>query len=267
MAASLKMEAPLRPNVLANLVGTKHVLELAKQMRNLVRMVHLSTAFCNVEPKVVYEKIYPHQHNPDDLIRMSETMTDAEMEAIQKEFLGVFPDTYVYTKRLAEILVEREYENLPVCIVRPTVILPTYREPFPGWVDNLNGVTGIFYAGGRGVLRSMLADPDSPFEYLPVDMAINAIIMIPKLISTYQRPKEIPVYHLTAHDLQKIPINKLFNMVTKIGHEFPCSWPLWYPNGKITANKFKHDVNVLLFQTVPAYVIDFLLFCFRQKRL
>lgn len=53
------------------------------------------------------------------------------------------PSRYTYTKRLAELLVRDQYPNLPVCIVRPSIVTPAYQEPIPGWVDSLNGPIGI----------------------------------------------------------------------------------------------------------------------------
>lgn len=226
-AASLKNEAPLRPNVLMNLVGTKNALELAKKMRNLIQMIHLSTAFCIIEPVVVYEKPYPFHHDPEDLISLASWMDDKAMEIIQKDLMGNYPNTYIYTKRLAEILVEREYANLPICIVRPTIVLPTYNDPFPGWVDSMNGLVGIVIAAGKGVLRSLLADPDVMLDFIPVDMAISGIILIAKSLATTERAKEIPVIHTTSHDLQKITTKKLFDLVRSIGRDYPVSWPLW----------------------------------------
>lgn len=226
-AASLKNEAPLRPNVLMNIVGTKNALMIAKKMRNLVQMVHLSTGFCIIEPLVVYEKAYPFHHDPEDLINMSEWLSDKAMESLQKNLLGNYPNTYIYTKRLAEVLVQREYENLPICIVRPTVVLPTYNDPIPGWVDSLNGIVGVFYAAGKGVLRSMLSDPDVTIDFIPVDVAICGILQLVKLLATTVRAKEIPVFHATSHSLQKITIKKLFGMVTTIGRQYPASWSLW----------------------------------------
>ena len=145
LAASLKLEATLRPNIIMNLTGTKHVLDIAKSMKNLIQMVHTSTAFCNVEYEVLEEKVNDFPHEPLDLINCAEWLSDEGMAAIQKNILGTHPNTYTYTKRLAEILVRNEYEksNLPVCIVRPSVVTPTLNEPIPGWVDSLNGPPGV----------------------------------------------------------------------------------------------------------------------------
>lgn len=141
LAASLKLEATLKPNILMNLTGTKCVLDVAKQMKRLVQMVHTSTAFCNIEHEIMEEKVYDSPHRPEDLIRCAEWMTEESLAVAQKDILGVHPNTYTYTKRLAEILVRDEYNKgtLPVCIVRPSIVGPAYREPLPGWVDSLNG--------------------------------------------------------------------------------------------------------------------------------
>lgn len=51
-------------------------------------------------------------------------------------------------------------------------------EPVPGWVDSLNGPVGVIVGGGKGVIRSMLCGPDNEAEVVPVDIAINALILI-----------------------------------------------------------------------------------------
>jgi len=45
-------------------------------------------------------------------------------------------------------------------------------------VDSLNGPVGVIVAGGKGVIRSMLCSPDYEAEVVPVDIAINALILI-----------------------------------------------------------------------------------------
>jgi alcohol-forming fatty acyl-CoA reductase len=135
MAASLKLEATLKPNILANLTATKNVLDLAKQMKNLIQFVHTSTAFCYEDQEVLLEKVYDFPHRPEDLMKCAEWMTESAMSAMQKEILGSQPNTYTYTKRLAEVLVRDHYQSMPVCIVRPSIVSPSFREPMPGCVS------------------------------------------------------------------------------------------------------------------------------------
>lgn len=186
LAASLRLEATLKPNIQMNLTGTKYVLDIAKQMKRLIQMIHTSTAFCNVEHEVMEEKVYDFPHRPDDLIRCAEWMTEEAMAIAQKDILGIHPNTYTYTKRLAEILVRDEYNKgtLPVCIVRPSIVCPSFTDPMPGWVDSLNGPPGIIVAGGKGALRCLMLNTKSNFEAIPVDAAINGLLMIVKHLAS-----------------------------------------------------------------------------------
>jgi fatty acyl-CoA reductase len=178
LAATLKLEATLKPSVEMNLIGTRNVISLAKRMPNLKTMIHLSTAFCNSEQQIMEEKVYDCTVDPNDLIRCAEWMKEDTMADLGKTLIAPHPNTYTYTKRLAEILVQREYPLLPICIVRPSIVTPTYMEPIPGWVDNLNGPIGVMIGAAKGVIRAMLVDSDATSEIIPVDLAINGLILI-----------------------------------------------------------------------------------------
>lgn len=231
MAASSRVEASLQHNVLHNLVGTKTALTMARNMKQLVQMVHLSTAFCNVEAKKISEKVYELKNgqDPEDLIRLPGWMSDSSMAAIQGELLGQHPNTYTYTKRLAEILVQREYPNLPVSIVRPVAVLPSYAQPIPGWNDSLNGIPGIFQAFSRGVLRSIYLDSKSLFQFIPVDTAVNTMVMIPKVLSEVEFTQNIPVYHLRSPEKSNHTFKEIFSIVRKMNNKYPVPGSLWYP--------------------------------------
>lgn len=64
-------------------------------------------------------------------------------------------------------------------------VTPAFREPIPGWVDNLNGPMGVMIGAGKGVIRSMLCSENNRAEVIPVDIAINALIVI-----AYKRAKD-----------------------------------------------------------------------------
>jgi alcohol-forming fatty acyl-CoA reductase len=122
MAASLKLEATLKFNIEMNLLGTKHAIDLCKKMKKLQLMVHLSTAFCTAdETGSLNESVYDWAHDPKELLRCAEWMDEKTLDLITPTLLGPHPNTYTYTKRLAEILVRSEFGNLPVCIVRPSI--------------------------------------------------------------------------------------------------------------------------------------------------
>ena len=57
----------------------------------------------------------------------------------------------------------------------------------PGWVDNLNGPTGLIIGAGKGVIRSMHCNGDYHAEVMPVDFAINTVITIARKIAINQQ--------------------------------------------------------------------------------
>jgi fatty acyl-CoA reductase len=69
-------------------------------------------------------------------------------------------------------------DKLPCAILRPSIVGATWREPFPGWIDNFNGPTAIFPAAGTGVLCSMIGNHDAIADIIPVDIPVNLMIAI-----------------------------------------------------------------------------------------
>ena len=58
-----------------------------------------------------------------------------------------WPNTYVFTKALGEMLLLHSREDLPVVIIRPTIITSTYREPFPGWIEGTRFSLSLSHQG------------------------------------------------------------------------------------------------------------------------
>ncbi len=63
-----------------------------------------------------------------------------------KKLIGNKPNTYTYTKWIAETLLEQEAENLPIVLVRPSLIGASWKEPFAGWVEKSSGPCDLFIA-------------------------------------------------------------------------------------------------------------------------
>lgn len=49
------------------------------------------------------------------------------------------PNSYVYTKALAEQICESYKDQIPITIVRPSIVVGSEAEPIGGWNDNFNG--------------------------------------------------------------------------------------------------------------------------------
>lgn len=146
-AATVKFDDDLTKSVAMNVEGTKSMLTLAKKMDQLEAFVHVSTAYChcNVKEKEIGEKFYSiaTDSSPSEMIELCKRDGAAvDRKAVTKKIIGDRPNTYTYTKALAEQLIIEENGNLPIAIVRPSIVVASFQEPVRGWVDNLNGPTG-----------------------------------------------------------------------------------------------------------------------------
>lgn len=56
-------------------------------------------------------------------------------------------------------------------------MIPTWLEPVKGWTDNINGPAGLLIGAGKGVIRTMYCKATTYGDFLPVDIAANAILV------------------------------------------------------------------------------------------
>lgn len=57
-AATVKFEEPLKVAVNLNTRGTDRIIELCRNMRNLISLVHVSTAYSNADKNEIKEAVY-----------------------------------------------------------------------------------------------------------------------------------------------------------------------------------------------------------------
>jgi fatty acyl-CoA reductase len=56
------------------------------------------------------------------------------------------------------------------------IVISTWKDPIPGWMDNANGPTKVPLAASLGMVRSAYVDRNRVADIVPVDMVVNAII-------------------------------------------------------------------------------------------
>lgn len=89
-------------------------------------------------------------------------MTLVDIEHYTKQMLTSFPNTYTYSKRMAEhVLVENNTKKIPLLILRPSIISASLAEPFPGWTDSISLLGGVYLVAGLGILKDLPCNPNS----------------------------------------------------------------------------------------------------------
>ena len=151
----------------------------------------------------VFIENFPPSVSPQRVIEMCESMSDEMLATISPQLLGDFPNTYCFTKAITETLIVEECADLPVAIIRPSIVAASWVEPSPGWVDGLNGFTSFMAAMGKGFLRYCYGINKCRTDIIPVDTFIN--LMITLVWSTSTHPTDnIQVYNCTSGSLKPI---------------------------------------------------------------
>jgi alcohol-forming fatty acyl-CoA reductase len=87
-----------------------------------------------------------------------------------------WPDAYAYTKALGERALLQQRGDLPVSIVRPSIIESAWAEPRPGWIRGFRMAEPIIISYARGLLREFPGVPEGTVDVIPVDLVVAAVV-------------------------------------------------------------------------------------------
>jgi HAD superfamily hydrolase (TIGR01490 family) len=89
-----------------------------------------------------------------------------------------WPDAYAYTKALGERALDESRGDVPVSIVRPSIIESAWAEPRPGWIKGFRMAEPIIISYARGLLKNFPGVPEGVIDVIPVDLVVAAIINV-----------------------------------------------------------------------------------------
>ncbi|XP_057458031.1 alcohol-forming fatty acyl-CoA reductase-like [Lotus japonicus] len=215
-----------------NTFGAKHVMNFSKLCIKLKVLVHVSTAYVcgerggliqetpyhfgdslngvpgldiDVEKKIVCDQLDELREHGATEQEIKVAMKDL---AIKRANVYGWPNTYVFTKAVAEMLVEQLKGDLPVVILRPTIVTSTFKEPFPGWSEGVRTIDSLAVNYGKGKLTCFLGDLNGVVDVIPADMVVNAMLVA--MVAHANQPSDQATYHVgssvrnpvTYHNLQ-----------------------------------------------------------------
>jgi fatty acyl-CoA reductase len=89
-----------------------------------------------------------------------------------------WPDAYAYTKALGEQALTEVKGDVPVSIVRPSIIESALAEPFPGWIRGFRMAEPVILSYARGLLKEFPGVPEGTVDVIPVDLVVASIIAV-----------------------------------------------------------------------------------------
>ncbi|CAI0406505.1 unnamed protein product [Linum tenue] len=211
-----------------NTRGPSNLMSFAKKCQNLKLFLQVSTAYVNGQRQGrIMERAFSMgdciaRENNNSLVceAASRFTLDIQEEvkmvmnskevfhpnevAIKMRELGLerarkfgWQDTYVFTKAMGEMVIDNMRGEIPVVILRPSVIESTYKEPFPGWMEGNRMMDPIVLYYGKGQLTGFLVDPNGVLDVVPADMVVNATLAAIARHGMEQKP-EINVYQIAS---------------------------------------------------------------------
>ncbi|MGE3194801.1 MAG: HAD-IB family hydrolase [Microbacteriaceae bacterium] len=89
-----------------------------------------------------------------------------------------WPDAYAFTKALGEQALFESKGDVPVSIVRPSIIESAWAEPRPGWIRGFRMAEPVIISYARGLLKEFPGVPEGTVDVIPVDLVVAAIIAV-----------------------------------------------------------------------------------------
>ncbi|XP_045177320.1 fatty acyl-CoA reductase 1-like [Mercenaria mercenaria] len=255
-AATIRFDEPLRLAVEMNVLGVRKMVNLCKNFKNLEVFVHVSTAYANCDRPYIEEVVYPTTVEPQKLIDALEWMDDDMVDAITPQLIGNKPNTYTFTKQLAEDLLVKEGACMPLAIVRPSIVGAAWKEPMPGWIDNYNGPSGLCIAVGKGILRSMKCDFNGVADIIPVDIPVNMLVTV-AWYTAVTKPDKVLIYHSTTGSVNPFTWGQMEDVVINFWKRVPLDACFRRPRINLTNSGFMHEFYTMVSHLVPAYLADF----------
>ncbi|CAB3237543.1 unnamed protein product [Arctia plantaginis] len=264
MAATIRFDGPLRDATLTNVRGTRECVSLAKACKKLKCFTYVSTAFTHATQDRIEtelkEQFYPCPVPPDQIIELAENESK-KLEDITEEMIKGWPNTYTFTKAIAEEVVRLNCGDIPVCVVRPPVVVPAYCEPSPGWSDLsvMYGPSGIMIGVGLGVLHVFPVETDKKLNMVPVDYVNNAIIAA--TWDTCERRKhgalkEIPIYTVSSTKRGIVWDFMAAIMRSKDCKRLSSPLAVWYCYLIEVTNPVLYWLMTWILHYIPAYMAD-----------
>jgi fatty acyl-CoA reductase len=136
-----------------------------------------------------------------------------------------WPDAYAYTKALGERALLETSGDVPVTIVRPSIIESSLAEPTPGWIRGFRMAEPVIIAYGRGLLSTFPGLPEGIVDVIPVDQVVAAIVAVAATGPAEEGPT---VYQVASGSRNPLRYRQLVDL----GREWFTEHPIYDTHGQ-----------------------------------
>ncbi|CAG9794360.1 unnamed protein product [Diatraea saccharalis] len=263
-AATIKFEEPFATAVEQNIKPVTKIMELCDNLPNMEAFVYVSTAYSNAELTVVEERVYSPPVPLKNHLALVDNATPEQLSNITQECIAPKPNTYTYSKAMAEVVVqEHTGRTYSAAIFRPTIVVSAMRHPHAGWVQGLNGPSGVVASAGKGLLHVLHARGSARADMLPVDIAVDTLIAVAWETATDRIP-EVRVYNCSSSE-NPTTWSQFEDGIRRNMREHPFDNAFWWPCGSSIENWFVYKILEFLLHTMPLYIAEYVMLLLGTK--
>jgi thioester reductase-like protein len=124
-----------------------------------------------------------------------------------------WPNTYTFTKSLGESILVRRGHDLPISIVRPSIVESSERTPFTGWNEGINTSGPLSYLLGTN-FRQLPSNERKCLDVIPVDMVTRGMTLISAALICRQHAR---LYQLATSAINPVNMGRSIEL-TGLAH-------------------------------------------------
>jgi alcohol-forming fatty acyl-CoA reductase len=174
--ASIKFDPPLAEAAASNITSCLNLLEFARSCTHLKTIASFSTAYVTPHPgndALITESLMDFPMDPEATYQ---SILDGKADSASLLQQTGHPSIYTFTKCLSEQLLARRKGNVPLILVRPSIISASWQFPEPGWIDSPAAFAAFVSLVGLGIQRTIAGNHDTVLDIVPCDVVAARII-------------------------------------------------------------------------------------------
>lgn len=175
-AASIDFNLELQEAIIENVDGLLELIEFAKK-NSIKNFIHISTAYVSPEGEYAKEKFIKIK-NLENIDRLYLNIKSNKIRFTDITKQTYFPNTYCFTKWIAEKIIEKEVKNnnnIFFQIIRPSIITNSVKIPYPGWFKGYGATIGVHKLITSKLLNVLICNKNTKLDYIPVDYVAKKI--------------------------------------------------------------------------------------------
>jgi long-chain acyl-CoA synthetase len=137
-----------------------------------------------------------------------------------------WPNIYTYTKGLAEALLVEMGADLPVVIVRPSIVESARSFPFRGWNEGINTSAPLSYVLGTW-FRQLPVRRQKRLDVIPVDDVVRGMTIAAAALLERRAPRVIHLATSAAHPLDMRRTVELTALAHRRHYAALRGWKSW----------------------------------------